>query len=284
MNHRIGAHVSTAGGVVAALDNAERIGANTIQIFGANPVQWRAPLPDPSVAAAFRDRARSADIAPVFLHAPYLINLASEKGNMAGMSRSLLEKHLEIANALGALGVIFHIGSRGERPQKEAERMVVDALDAILGRVANGTLIIENTAGAGHLVGATLEEIGLILLALNNQRVGVCIDTAHAFASGILADFSPRGIDAFAAALDRHIGLRRLWAIHLNDSKAPAGSNKDRHENIGYGLIGKEALKRFVTHPAFQNIPLILEVPGFDNAGPDKKNIDMVKSFFEKNN
>lgn len=278
--HRIGGHVSTEGGVLAALDNARRIGANTIQIFGANPVQWRANVPDQAVARHFKDEARARGIDPVFLHAPYLINLASEKGNLAAMSKTLLAKHLEIGNALGAFGVIFHIGSRGDRPEKEAEQMVVEALDAITREVLQGRLIIENSAGAGNLVGDTIEEIGSILLGLNNPRIGFCLDTAHAFAAGILTDFSAKGLDAFAAAINRHIGLEKLWAIHLNDSKAPAGSNKDRHENIGEGLIGMSALARFVTHPAFARIPMILEVPGFDDAGPDKKNIDIVKSFF----
>ncbi len=278
--HRIGGHVSTEGGVLAALDNAQRIGANTIQIFGANPVQWRANVPDQAIAQQFRDEARARGVDPIFLHAPYLINLASEKGNLAAMSKTLLAKHLEIGNVLGAFGVIFHIGSRGDRSEKDAEQMVVESLSAITHEVSRGMLVIENSAGAGNLVGDTLEEIGSILLGLNNPRVGFCLDTAHAFAAGILTDFSADGLDAFAAAIDRHIGLEKLWAIHLNDSKVPAGSNKDRHENIGEGLIGAEALGRLVTHPAFVRIPLLLEVPGFDTAGPDKKNIDIVKSFF----
>lgn len=274
--------MSTEGGVLNALDNAARIGANTIQIFGANPVQWRAQVPDPVIAQQFKDEARARDIDPVFLHAPYLINLASEKGNLAAMSKTLLAKHLEIANALGARGVIFHIGSRGNRPAKEAEQMVVEALDAITRDVPEGGLIIENSAGAGNLVGDTLEEVGSILLGLNNPRIGFCLDTAHAFAAGILTDFSLEGLDAFAGDINRHIGLEKVWAVHLNDSKAPAASNKDRHENIGEGLIGGEALKRFVNHRAFSHIPMLLEVPGFENEGPDKKNIDIVKSFFAR--
>ncbi len=275
--------MSTQGGFLAALDAAGRIGANTIQIFGANPVQWRAQVPDEDTAMRFKDEARSRGIEPIFLHAPYLINLASEKGNLAAMSKTLLAKHLEIGNALGAFGVIFHIGSRGDRSEKNAEQMVVESLDAITRDVSDGRLIIENSAGAGNLVGDTLEEIGSILLGLNNSRIGFCLDTAHAFAAGILTDFSVGGLDAFAEKIDRHIGLSKLWAIHLNDSKVPAGSNKDRHENIGEGFIGGEALGRFVTHPAFSQVPLLLEVPGFDDAGPDKKNIDIVKSFFVRN-
>lgn len=282
--HRIGGHVSTRGGLLMALDEAERIGANTIQIFGANPVQWQAPMPDPETARQFREQARARDIAPVFLHAPYLINLASEKGNLAGMSKTLLAKHMEIANRLGSAGVIFHIGSRGSRPAKEAEQIVTSAIADILEKVPTGDVIIENSAGAGNLVGDTLEEIGSIIDKLDTHRVGVCLDTAHAFAAGILADVSARGIAAFADNVDQLIGFRRLRVIHLNDSKVPAGSNKDRHENIGAGMIGIEGLKRFVTLPAFASLPLILEVPGFDDRGPDKKNIDIVKLFFDKFN
>ncbi len=279
---KIGGHVSTSGGLSNAIKEAKRIGANTIQIFGASPVRWSALLPDPEASLQFIDECKKNDINPVFLHAPYLINLASPKGNMPRISEALLERHLEIANAVGAFGVIFHIGSRGDRPQKEAEEIVVKELSDILGRVKTGRLIIENSAGAGNLVGDSLDEIGRIIKAVDNERLGFCLDTAHSFEAGIFPDFSKKGVDDFKNQIDNHIGIKKLWAIHLNDSKTPAGSNKDRHENIGMGIIGKNGFSNFLNHPIFKKIPLILEVPGYENDGPDKKNIETVRKLIEE--
>jgi deoxyribonuclease-4 len=274
---RIGGHVSTSGGALNALKEAKRIGANTIQIFGASPVQWKASLPDAETAAQFISQSKKEDINPIFLHAPYLINLCSSKGNMARISEALLEKHLEIANSLGAFGVIFHIGSRGDRSKKESEDLVAKELSGILSRVKNGRLIIENSAGAGNLVGSTLEEIGLIINKVGNDRLGFCLDTAHAFEAGIVKEFSEKAVDEFSKEIDDLIGTDKLWAIHLNDSKTPAGSNKDRHENIGEGMIGREGFKNFLGNKSFSAKPLLLEVPGYDDEGPDKKNIEIVK-------
>jgi deoxyribonuclease-4 len=275
---RIGAHVSTKGGFLGALKEAKKIGANTIQIFGASPVQWKASLPDEKIASKFKLKADLENIRPVFLHAPYLINLASPKGNMPKISEALLQRHLEIANALGAFGVIFHIGSRGNRPWKEAESLVAEALSNILGKVRQGRLIIENSAGAGNLVGDSLEEISSIINLVKNSRLGFCLDTAHAFESGIFVDFSKKGVSDFSKLIDKTIGKNLLWAIHLNDSKTPANSNKDRHENIGEGFIGKEGFYNFLNNPFFSKVPIILEVPGYLGNGPDKKNIQTVKS------
>jgi len=281
---RIGAHVPNDGKFELAIKQAKKIGANTIQIFGASPVRWSAEIPDSQIAQKFSSQCKKYDIYPVFLHAPYLINLASPKGNISKISEVLLEKHLKIANVIGAFGVIFHIGSRGTREQKEAEKMVAREISNILGRVKGGRLIIENSAGAGNLVGDSLEEIKSIIKMVNSPRLGFCLDTAHAFEAGVFTDFSKKGVDSFAKLIDDQIGLKRLWAIHLNDSKTPAGSNKDRHENIGLGFIGKEGFFNFVNHQAFRNVPMILEVPGYDGSGPDKKNIQMVKSLIDLEN
>ncbi len=274
---KIGAHVSTSGGISNAVNEAVKIGANTIQIFGASPVQWKAPLPDKETALEFIAQCEKYKINPVFLHAPYLINLASPKGNMPEISRALLKKHLEISNLIKAQGVIFHIGSRGDRNKEEAENLVIKSLDEILSSVKDGKLLIENSAGAGNLVGSSLEEIGSIIDKVGKERLGFCLDTAHAFESGILTDFSKEGISDFIKKIDNFIGKEKLWAIHLNDSKTPANSNKDRHENIGQGMIGRDGFSNFLSEKFFYSKPIILEVPGYDNNGPDKKNIEIVK-------
>ncbi len=279
---RIGAHVSTQGGLTKAFENALSIGANTIQIFGASPVRWSAPLPSKEVSKQFKEMSKEYDISPVFLHAPYLINLASQNGDMPKISQALLQRHLEIANEMGAFGVIFHIGSRGSRSEKEAEKIVVDKLSEILNKIEFGNLLIENSAGAGNLVGDSLEEISSIINGVKSSRLGFCFDTAHAFGSGLIKEYSSKEVDTLTKNIDKYIGLDKLWAIHLNDSKVPAGSNKDRHDNIGKGLITRDGFRVFLKNKIFQKIPLILEVPGFDGNGPDKKNIDIVKKLMSE--
>jgi len=275
--NKIGAHVSTSGGFSKAIERAVSIGANTIQIFGASPVQWKANLPDPEEAKIFQTLCQKNDIGPVFLHAPYLINLASPKEELVKLSKELLKKHLEISNSLGARGVIFHIGSKGERDQKEAEKIVAKSLSDILKNVKEGILFIENCAGAGNLIGDTLEEIGSIIKRIKNSRIGFCLDTAHAFESGILADFETKTIKSFVKKIEKEIGLEKFEVIHANDSKTPMGSNKDRHENIGQGFIGKKGFINLFKNKEIIKRSFILEVPGFDGLGPDKKNIDILR-------
>jgi len=275
---RIGGHVIfSRTNVDLTFQRAKAIGANTVQIFGASPAQWRAPLPELEQAKKFKTLAKQYHVKPIFLHAPYLINLASPKPQLAAMSRSLLAKHLAIANELGAEGVIFHIGTRGEQDERTAEHKVADALSHIFDEIKEGKLLIENTAGAGNLVGATLDEIGRIIKGVDNLRLGVCYDTAHGFESGVLTHFSVEDVEKFVKDFDKHIGIKRLWAIHANDSKTPANSNRDRHENIGKGYIGADAFKTLLHNKALRAVPFILEVPGFDGGGPDKKNIDTLR-------
>lgn len=275
--NRIGAHISTSGGFLKAIERAVSIGANTIQIFGASPVQWKTKTPDEEESKKFQVLCKRNDIGPVFLHAPYLINLASSKDGLINLSKELLKKHLEISNSLGARGVIFHIGSKGERDQKEAENIVVESLLDIFKDVKKGILFIENCAGAGNLIGDTLEEIGAIIKKVNNQRIGFCLDTAHAFEAGILPDFETKTINSFVKKIEKEIGLEKFEVIHANDSKTPMGSNKDRHENIGEGFIGKNGFVNLFKNKEFRKRAFILEVPGFDNLGPDKKNINILK-------
>lgn len=274
---RVGAHVSTSGGFEKALERANAIGANTIQLFGASPVQWRAPLPEKEITQRFISEAKRLNINPIFLHAPYLINLASQKGDIAKLSKILLQKHLSIAQAMGAKGVIFHIGSGGDRDQKETTYMVARALKDILDLVpGEEMLIIENSAGAGNLVGDSLEEIENIIALESNGRIGFCFDTAHAYEAGVIKTYTKKEVEKLVMEITNRIGIERMVAVHLNDSKTPAGSNKDRHENIGDGMIGYDGIKAFVQHPIIKKLPLLLEVPGLDGRGPDKENIDRV--------
>ncbi|MFA7201873.1 MAG: deoxyribonuclease IV [Candidatus Paceibacterota bacterium] len=274
----VGCHVSASGGLMSAIMRAQTLEINTIQLFGASPVQWRAALPTKEDANLFKKKAQEAGVKNIFLHAPYLINITSPKEALRGASQQLLTRHLEIAGAIGAQGVIFHVGSRGDMDRDTSIQIVIKTLRDILESIPESTLIMENNAGAGNLVGDTLEELSEIYKGVNNKRFGICIDTAHAFASGMLSLFQTKEINDFINSFDSFIGLDAWWVTHLNDSKVPAGSKKDRHENIGEGCIGKKGLHDFITHTKIQHIPLILEVPGFDGTGPDKKNLDIIKS------
>lgn len=269
----VGAHVSSAGGAHKAMERAHAIGARAVQLFGASPVQWKAPLPTEKDSVAFKKARKQYGIDVVVLHAPYLINVASEKAQVAAMSRTLLKNHLAINNALGADGVIFHIGTRGSATKAEAEKKVVTALKTILHQEKEGRLLIENSAGAGNLVGATLEEIGSIIEAVDDKRLGFCYDTAHGFEAGVLTDMTDEGVNKFVKNINKTIGLDRLWVIHANDSKTPANSNKDRHENIGDGYIGSEGFRALTKNNKLRSVPFILEVPGVDGDGPDEENI-----------
>lgn len=287
MKRRIGGHVSVAGGLKTGIEKAVAIGANTIQIFGSSPRQWDVRGHSEDNIKEFQKAARAYDIRPIFLHASYLINLASPDLLLRKKSAASLEAQLELANSISADGLIFHIGSAStklgtngkEMPRNEAIKIVAAILKRILKNVrGSADLIIENTAGGGQKIGSTLSEIGEIIRHVNSKRLKVCFDTAHAFEAGIIEEYTSGNIKHLAREFERHIGLYRLCAFHINDSKSAFNSHYDRHENLGRGYLGLKAFKNLLHEPAFSHVPWILEVPGFDGEGPDKKNINIVYS------
>jgi deoxyribonuclease-4 len=275
---RLGAHVSAAGGIDKAIERATAIGAYAIQIFGSPPQSLIPPKHTPEAIASFKSKAEAAGIGPVFLHAPYLINLASPRPHHVAVSVDSLVAALNLAGDLGAVGVIFHTGSTLGAGFEEVAPRVVAALTEVLDRTPSSTkLIMENSAGAGGTVGDTPLEIGYFMKEVGSRRLATCLDTQHAFASGydLTTDL---GIGTMIADWDREIGLDRLVAIHANDSKVPQGSNKDRHENIGEGFIGRTGFKLLKKNEILAKLPWIIEVPGFAGNGPDKENLELLKS------
>ncbi len=272
-----------------AVSRAQAIGAKTIQIFGSSPRQWKFRLPSPEGASAFRRAVGEAGIRPVFLHAPYLINLAAYDEVIRAKSTELLAGTLKIAEALDAKGVIFHIGSASpakvstaagstEMPLALARKSVVAELRTILKNIpGKSALILENSAGGGDKLGADLAEIGGMMDELGSERVLACFDTAHAFEAGIVGDYSPEAVQALAETIGRTIRWERLAAIHANDSKTVWNSHSDRHENIGEGYIGKEGFRNLFRDPKFRAAPWLLEVPGMNDEGPDKENVDILR-------
>lgn len=273
----LGAHVSTSGGLVRAVYRAVELGVEVMQLFGSSPVRWKATIPNAKEIEEFQKQRRAHAIQHVFLHAPYLINLASEKPSIRHLSRILLGDSLKISNAIGADGVIYHTGSAGAQDKKDALKIAVDAVKKILKEVPSGNLIVENAAGAGALLGDTIDEIAYIIQEVKDVRFGFCFDTCHALASGMIESYERRHIQKLEKEIRKKIGEKKLLAIHLNDSKFPFNAKRDRHENIGEGFIGKEGFKNFLANPYFKKLPLILEVPGFDGNGPDRKNVETVR-------
>lgn len=279
---KIGAHVSTAGGLHKAFERAGAIGADCIQIFGATPRSFSVKLPTHAEAELFKKTRKEAGIGPVYLHAPYLINLATPDKILLKKSIALLTAHLKIADIIGAEGLIFHIGSTlGKLELETAERQVAAAMKAAMkGSQGKSALVIENSSGGGGKVGTTPEEIGRILELVDSTRVKVCIDTAHAFESGLIAKYDAENIERFEDEWRREVGLDRIVALHANDSKTPFDSKSDRHENIGEGHIGLAGFRALAKQAHLREKPWLLEVPGFDGEGPDKRNVDILKRCF----
>jgi deoxyribonuclease-4 len=258
------------------------MGAETIQIFGAPPKVWKRRIIRPEECEGFRKRMAETDIRPVFIHGPYLINLATENPEMLQKSKDALSSDVKLAAAAGVQGVIFHVGSHKGSGFEQALRQVTDSITGCLNDTPDDAwIILENSAGSGGTVGSKFTELGAIIKAVASPRVKVCLDTQHAYAAGYdLADRS--GIDAAMSEFDREVGLENLVAVHANDSKIPLGGGVDRHDNIGDGQIGKKGFETIMGHAAFADVPFILEVPGVDKQGPDKPNVDALKAIRKK--
>ena len=272
----LGAHVSAAGGVDKAVGRAADIGAEAIQTFAASPRAWAfKPIADDK-AAAYREKAAEAGIKSTFLHGSYLVNIGGKPDHVE-KSVASLTNHMGAAAQIGAQGVIFHSGSH----KGVGFDAVLDQAGVALKQVLDNTddnvqLIIENCAGMGAQIGASFEELGRLIRAVGSDRLKICLDTEHAFAAGYnIAD--PQGIEKAMAEFDAEIGLDRLVVVHANDAKVEFASGVDRHENIGEGYIGIEGFETIMAHPAFADVPFLLEVPGMDKKGPDKPNLDRLK-------
>ncbi|MBI4200980.1 MAG: deoxyribonuclease IV [Chloroflexi bacterium] len=274
---RIGAHVSTAGGLDKAVDRAAELGAETLQCFCSSPQGWAfKPIPEEQ-AAAFRHKAQAAGVRPAFLHGVYLVNLGTPNQDNLRKGIDSLTNYMRVASAIGAAGVIFHGGSHKGAGYDGIFLQTVNALKEVLaGSPQEVWLIIENSAGMGNHIGSRFQEIGRIMDAVADSRVKVCLDTQHTFAAGYELT-SPEGLEKTIAEFEHEIGLANLVAVHANDSKVPFGSGVDRHENLGRGHIGEEGFLTIMRHPAFHDVPFLLEVPGFDNKGPDKQNMETLR-------
>ena len=272
----LGAHVSAAGGVDKAVGRAVDIGAEAIQTFAASPRAWAfKPIPSEK-AESYREKAAEAGIESTFLHGSYLVNIGG-KPDLVDKSIISLINHMGAAAQIGAQGVIFHSGSHKGVGFDAVFNQATNALKQVLDNTDEDVqLIIENCAGMGAQIGASFTELGRIIKAVDSPRLKICLDTEHAFAAGYnIAD--PHGIEEAMAEFDAEIGFDRLVVVHANDAKVEFGSGVDRHENIGEGYIGVQGFETIMGHPAFTNVPFLLEVPGMNKKGPDRPNLDRLK-------
>lgn len=275
---KLGVHVSTAGGIDKAVDRAAEYGCNTFQIFVSNPRGWKATQISDQDIATFVQKYNDAKMVDAFSHAIYLINLATENPEMREKSIDSLLSGLNYTDKLGLNGLVTHIGSHGGTGIKIGIERVIDCINEIMASYqGNAWLLLENTAGAGNLVGDKIEKIGEIIKGCNSDQVGFCLDTAHAFESGLPIHTS-EGLEETIALIDKHIGLDKLRAIHLNDSMTDFNSKRDRHENFGQGFIGEEALVRIITHPKLVDKPFAMETPEIKEGDGTTKLLNHIRS------
>jgi deoxyribonuclease IV len=265
---RVGAHVPVAGGLAAGLRYASDIGAEAIQVFVSNPRSWALPAAGRSdlahEAEAIRDQLAGAGL-PVFVHTPYLINVGSADPVIRERSVAAIQHSLHRGGAIGARGVVLHPGSAAGGDPGTSMRHARDCLLPVLDSIPAGgpDLLLEPMAGLGQLLCTAVADLGPYLDMLGwHPRVGVCLDTCHAFSAG--HDLTARG--GAAAAMDELTavlgGTGRLRLVHANDSKDPCGSRRDRHENIGAGQIGAPPFAALLRHPASAGVPFVVETPG----------------------
>jgi deoxyribonuclease-4 len=259
----LGVQVSTQGKIYTALERAHKLGCNTMQIFSRNPQQWRQDFLEPGDIAEFRCRQDKFKIRPIFIHIPYLINLASPNPRLYNASiEAYIEDILE-ASTLGVDYIVTHMGSHKETSEEEGIERLIAALNTITEKTKNTPvgILLENTAGSGSWLGYKFVHQRDIIKGLKDkERIGLCLDTAHAYLAGY--DIATKeGLDAMLEELDRLIGLSLLKVIHLNDAKGKLGTRHDRHDHIGKGNIGLEGMRRIINHPKLRNLPFILETP-----------------------
>ncbi|HUL36248.1 MAG TPA: deoxyribonuclease IV [Thermodesulfobacteriota bacterium] len=278
---RFGFHISIAGGFSRIVERAETRGCETIQFFSRNPRGWKYSPLDKREVETFRSALPTSRISPIFVHLPYLANIASSKSKFYKRSVQSIATDLQRAEHLGAHYLIIHIGHRMDSSVDQAIEAVSRGIDQAFEKVKNGViLLLENTAGQGTEVGDTFDQIKKIIEGVSErERIGVCLDTAHSFEAGY--DLSTKvGIERTLEDFDRTIGLKRLHLLHLNDSKTPLGSRRDRHWHIGEGHIGLEGFRCLVNHPLLSHLPGIMETPRKDTV-EDLKNMKVIRSLVE---
>ncbi|PIZ64207.1 hypothetical protein CO051_04655 [Candidatus Roizmanbacteria bacterium CG_4_9_14_0_2_um_filter_39_13] len=282
MTLRIGAHLSISGGLLNAIKSIKDKGGNCLQIFSSSPRTWSKSTISRNDITTFLDAKKTSGVDPIFFHALYLINLA-DPDQTGKKSVEALIHELSLAPQLDVLGSIVHTGSFKNdnktlscRDKKNYKTLLTN-INSVLENTPGESLLILENAG-NRKIGQTIDQLCEIIQDVNNPRIRVCLDTCHLHA----AEYdlrSKQNYKRFLDEFDTKIGLDRLEVVHMNDSKDKLGDLRDRHENIGEGYVGVEVFTNFLNDPRTKMIPFIIETPGFDKQGPDKKNLDLLKGF-----
>lgn len=277
---KLGGHLSIAGGFDKALERVLAIGGNCLQIFSSSPRGWALPKALADLAVNdFLKLKEKLGVEPVYFHATYLINLADGE-RIGELSKKMLVAELNLAAQLGIRGSVVHLGSFKNNKSASQEQVLRNNLFDVLEKMSENTLFIIENAG-NHKIGAGLEEISGIIKDVQDKRVRVCLDTCHLHAAGYDLGTKEK-LNNFLDQLGKLDLLDKLELFHLNDSKDPLGSFRDRHENLGQGLVGQEVFKGLLNHPKTKNLPFIIETPGFDGNGPDQKNLEILKGLCQE--
>src|SRR5438094_4163065 len=273
----LGAHVSSSGGIDTAIDRIEKIGGDCAQVFTQSPRMWRPTNHKPDAIERFKTRRDEAGIRGVVCHALYLCNLATVDDEVYDKSVATMRATVDVACAIEADAVIFHVGSHLGAGFDAGVARVAAALEQILERCSGNTwLLMENSAGAGGTIGRSLDELATLVDALGGHpRLGLCLDSCHLYVSGVDVT-DPAVVDGLVREVETTVGRDRLRALHVNDAAAPLGSNRDRHANVLEGELG-ERLGVFLSNPRLQELPAVLETAGPENRGPDANEIRKTK-------
>lgn len=274
---RIGVHVSIAGKIYEAVERAKALGCNTMQIFSRNPRGWQVSRLEPADVAKFRELKAKYGIKPVAVHIPYIINLATPDDALYRKSINAYIEDIKRADALGAEYFVTHLGSHVGSGEESGIRRFAAALKEIIKKAKpRTTILLENTAGSGSWIGYKFEHIRNIIDGLGDgSAVGVCLDTEHAFAAGYDIK-TEKGLKDTLKEFDALLGLGLIKVVHFNDSLSPLGSHVDRHQHLGKGKIGLEALSRIINHPKLKDAAFIMETPKKTDKD-DKRNIAIAK-------
>ena len=273
----IGAHVSTGGGLPKAIERAEDLRCESIQIFNQSPRMWKPTRYSDDDFAAFREAITASKVEVVAIHAIYLINPATKDPEMRKKSLDSLTHALRVGDGIGAMGVVVHPGALKDDTRTNARKRAVKLIKEALAETERCPILYENTAGSPQLLGRDFDETAeLIERTGGPKRLGLCIDSCHLHATGYDVR-TPEGMKDLVDEIDSKIGLKQLKLLHVNDSRDARGSNRDRHAPIPNGEIGRSGMRAFLGEPRLQGLPAVLEGPGVDGKAPVRKDIQIVR-------
>ena len=278
----IGAHVSPAGGLPKAVARGQQRGCRAIQIFNQSPRMWRPTAYPEEDVAAFREALRASAIDAVLIHAVYLLNCASEDPEIRAKSLASLIHSLRVGHAIGAAGVVLHPGSAKGGEVQGAITRAAATIGEALQETEGCELHLENTAGTGGTLGRSFEQLAALLEGAGaGERLGVCLDSCHLFATGYDIR-TPAGVDAVVREATSRLGPGRIRSLHFNDSQTALGSNRDRHANVGAGELGEEGASAFLSARGLQRLPCVLETPGENREGPGPEEVARAMALRER--